>query len=50
MKHVFNLLSLALAFALVFYVNHYVKAGDVCRTIWGCFALLFWMIMDKKEN
>ena len=42
MKHVINLLNLALAFGTILYTAHYVASGDICRTILGCTALLMW--------
>lgn len=50
MKHIINLLGLALAFGVVFYTAYWVNAGDLCRTIFGCFALWTWFNFDKKEN
>ena len=42
MKHIINLLNLALAFYTIFYTIHNVDAGDICRTIFGCTMLLMW--------
>jgi hypothetical protein len=42
--------SLALAFGAVLYTAHYVAEGDLCRTIFGCFALWTWFNFGKKEN
>ena len=50
MKHIINLLNLALAFAGILYIAHYVDAGDICRTIFGCTALLMWTLTFNKEN
>lgn len=50
MKHIINLLGLALAFGSIFYTAYWVNAGDVCRTIFGCFALWIWFNFDRKEN
>ena len=50
MKHIINLLGLALAFGAIFYTAYWVNAGDICRTIFGCFALWTWFNFVKKEN
>ena len=50
MKHVINLLNLALAFASVFYTVYYMSAGDVCRTIVGCTMMLMWFWIFRKEK
>lgn len=42
MKHIVNLLGLALAFGTILYTAHYVASGDICRTIFGCTALIVW--------
>lgn len=42
MKHIINLLNLALAFVDILYIAYYVNAGDICRTIFGCTALIVW--------
>lgn len=50
MKHIINLLNLALAFVTIFYTAHYVNAGDVCRTIFGCTALIVWTLTFNMEK
>ena len=50
MKHIINILNLALAFATIIYVNHYVNVGDICRTIFGCTALMVWAWTFGREN
>ena len=50
MKHIINLLNLALAFASVFYTVYYMDAGDVCRTIVGCTMMLMWFWIFGREK
>lgn len=50
MKHIINLLNLALAFACIFYVAYHVNAGDICRTIFGCTALIVWTLTFNMEK
>lgn len=50
MKHIINLLNLALAFGTIFYVAHYVATGDICRTVFGCTALIVWTLTFNKEK
>lgn len=50
MKRIINLLNLALAFATIFYTAYYVDAGDICRTIFGCTALIVWTLAFNKEK
>lgn len=50
MKHIINLLSLALAFGTVLYTAHYVASGDICRTIFGCTALIVWALTFNREK
>jgi len=37
-------------FTLIWYVNNAVEAENVCKTIWGCFAMYIWFNFGKKEN
>lgn len=37
-------------FTLIWYVDNAVDAGDVCKTIWGCFAMYIWFNVNKKEK
>ena len=50
MKHIINLLNLALAFATIFYTVYYMDAGDVCRTIVGCTILIIWTLTFRGEK
>lgn len=50
MKHIINLLNLALAFGTVFYTAHYVAAGDICGTVFGCTAIHMWVWTFRKEK
>ena len=50
MKHIINLLNLALAFACTLYIGYYVDAGDICRTIFGCTALTVWTLTFNRGN
>ena len=50
MKHILNLLNLALAFGTILYTAHYVDAGDVCRTVFGCTALIVWTLTFNMEK
>lgn len=50
MKHIFDLLTLALAFGTILYTAHYVDIGDICRTIFGCTALLLWTWTFGRGN
>lgn len=50
MKHIINLLNLALAFGTIFYTAHYVDVGDICRTIFGCTAIIVWTLTFRREN
>ena len=50
MKHILNLLNLALAFATIFYTAHHVAAGDICRTIFGCTAIIVWTLTFNMEK
>lgn len=50
MKRIISLLGLALAFGTILYTAHYVASGDICRTIFGCTAILAWALTFKKEN
>lgn len=50
MKHVINIIGLVIFFSELFYTAHYVQAGDICRTIFGCFAMWTWCHFNKKEK
>ena len=50
MKHIINLFNLALAFGAIFYTAHYVDAGDICRTIFGCTAIIVWVLTFRRER
>jgi hypothetical protein len=42
MKHFFEILNIVIGLLLVAFTWSYVKSDDVCRTIFGCFALYAW--------
>jgi hypothetical protein len=44
------ILGIALGIALICYTSRAVEAGDICKTIWGCFGLWIWFNLGKKEN
>ena len=48
MKRILNLLNLALAFATILYTAHYVAAGDICRTMFGCTAITAWILTFNR--
>ena len=37
-------------FVLIWDVDNAVEVENVCKTIWGCFAMYIWFNFDKKEN
>ena len=42
MKYICNILYLLIGFILIWTTHTYVQDGDVCRTIFGCFAMWVW--------
>ena len=50
MKQIINFLNLALAFADILYIGHYVASGDICRTIFGYTALIVWALIFRRER
>lgn len=44
------IIYIILGLALLGYTSHSVNAGDVCRTIYGCFGLWVWLNINTKEN
>lgn len=42
MKTLLKILYVLLGLALITATNRFVQAGDVCKTIFGCFALYIW--------
>lgn len=42
MKYLFSISYIIAVVFLVFYTYYYVKAGDICHTIFGCFVLWCW--------
>ena len=42
MKYIAKILYVIIGLFLILYINKYVQAGDVCRTIYGCFTLWLW--------
>lgn len=42
MKTFLKILYILLGVLLLAYTNHHVQAGDICETIYGCFALYIW--------
>ena len=47
MKHIIDFIF---AVGLPLYTIHYVEAGDICRTIFGCFAMWVYFNTFGKEN
>ena len=50
MKHIINLLNLVLVFATIFYTAYYVDVGDICRTVFGCTAIIVWTLTFNMEK
>lgn len=42
--------GIVLLLALINYTNNAVEAGNVCKTIYGCFGLWIWFNICKKEK
>lgn len=42
MKVLFKILYILLGLLILLYTDCYVNAGDICKTIYGCFALYIW--------
>ena len=42
--------GLVLLLALINYTHNVVEAGDVCKTIYGCFGLWIWFNLCTKEK
>lgn len=50
MKLVAILLNYLFAFATIFITVHYMNAGDICKTIFGCTAILIGFLSCREEN
>lgn len=48
MKYVKSILYIVISLILVWGTYSHVQAGDICRTIYGCFAL--WLWFQLKNN
>lgn len=42
--------GLVLLLALINYTHNAVEAGNVCKTIYGCFGMLVWLYICPKEK
>ena len=54
MKHIIPIIHFLIYiigwFTLIWYTNNAVEAENVCKTIWGCFAMYILFKLNRKEN
>ena len=49
MKYVLKILYIIFALFIIAYINHHVRADNICETIFGCFALWIWFYFRDKN-
>ncbi len=50
MKYVWKILYIMIGLLITFNTYRNVLAGDVCQTIYGCFALWLWVYYRDKNS